>query len=111
MTTKTCMVLTAALLLAWASLALAADPVGVLTEIRGQVEVKRAGEGKWTAAQPLLALRPGDQLRATGDAHAALVFTGGHGAQAVSVASLDYVYTGDNPLYAILAAELTRPAP
>lgn len=33
-----------------------------------------------------------------------------HGAQAVSVASLDYVYTGDNPLYAILAAELKRPA-
>ena len=84
MTTKTCMVLTAALLLAWASLALAADPVGVLTEIRGQVEVKRAGEAQWTAAQPLLALRPGDQLRATGDAHAALVFTGGRGAQAVS---------------------------
>jgi ATP phosphoribosyltransferase len=34
-----------------------------------------------------------------------------HGAQAVSVAALDYVYTGDNPLYAILAAELKRPAP
>jgi ATP phosphoribosyltransferase len=34
-----------------------------------------------------------------------------HGAQAVSVASLDYIYTGDNPLYAILAAELKRSAP
>jgi ATP phosphoribosyltransferase len=34
-----------------------------------------------------------------------------HGAQAVSVASLDYIYTGDNPLYAILAAELKRFAP
>jgi ATP phosphoribosyltransferase len=34
-----------------------------------------------------------------------------HGAQAVSVAALDYVYTGDNPLYAALAAELKRPAP
>jgi hypothetical protein len=84
MTTKACMILTAALLLAWVSLALATDPVGVLTEIRGQVEVKRAGEAQWTAAQPLLALRPGDQLRATGDARAALVFTGGRGAQAVS---------------------------
>ncbi|HEY4909146.1 MAG TPA: hypothetical protein VIJ73_06575, partial [Methylomirabilota bacterium] len=39
---------------------------------------------QWTAAQPLLALRPGDQLRATGEARAALVFTGGRGAQAVS---------------------------
>ena len=77
---------TVAIVLAWATLAFAADPVGVLTEIRaerGQVEVKRAGETQWTAAQPLLAL-PGDQLRATGEARAALVLTGGRGAQAVS---------------------------
>lgn len=76
-----------AIVLAWVTLAGAADPVGVLTEIRaerGQVEVKRAGETQWTAAQPLLALRPGDQLRVTGEARAALVFTGGRGAQAVS---------------------------
>ena len=83
--------LAAAIVLAWAAaLAHAADPVGVLTEIRaerGQVEVKRAGESQWTAAQPLLALRPGDQLRATGEARAALVFTGGRGAQAVSAAN------------------------
>jgi hypothetical protein len=80
-------VLAGAGVLAWITLAFAADPVGVLTEIRaerGQVEVKRAGETQWTAAQPLLALRPGDQLRATGEARAALVFTGGRGAQAVS---------------------------
>jgi len=37
-------------------------------------------------------------------------FLRGHGAQAVSVAALDYVYSCDNPLYAKLAAELTRPA-
>ena len=83
-TTRAGVFLTAALGLAWVSLALAADPVGVLTEIRGQVEVKRAGETQWTVVQPLLALRPGDQLRAAGDARAALVFTGGPGAQAVS---------------------------
>ena len=85
--TKQCTALAGALVLAWAAFAHAADPVGVLTEIRaerGQVEVKRAGETQWTAAQPLLALRPGDQLRATGEARAALVFTGGRGAQAVS---------------------------
>ena len=86
--TKGCAALAVAIVVAWASaLAYAADPVGVLTEIRaerGQVEVKRAGESQWTAAQPLLALRPGDQLRATGEARAALVFTGGRGAQAVS---------------------------
>jgi ATP phosphoribosyltransferase len=32
-----------------------------------------------------------------------------HGAEAVSVAAIDYVYTSDNPLYAKLAAELDRP--
>jgi ATP phosphoribosyltransferase len=34
-----------------------------------------------------------------------------HGAEAVSVAALDYVYTRDNPLYAKLAAELDVRAP
>jgi hypothetical protein len=82
--------LAGALVLALAALASAADPVGVLTEIRaerGRVEVKRAGESEWKAAQPLLALRPGDQLRASGEARASLVFTGGRGAQAVSAAN------------------------
>ena len=79
-----------ALMLGLAALASAADPVGVLTEIRaerGQVEVKRAGEPQWTAAQPLLALRPGDQIRTTGEARASLVFTGGRGAQGVSASN------------------------
>jgi len=85
--TRNCTALAGVMSLVWAAFAAAADPVGVLTEIRaerGQVEVKRAGETQWTAAQPLLALRPGDQLRVTGEARAALVFTGGRGAQAVS---------------------------
>lgn len=85
--TGRCAALAAAIVLTWAILAAAADAVGVLTEIRaehGQVEVKRAGETQWKAAQPLLSLHPGDQLRATGEARAALVFTGGRGAQAVS---------------------------
>jgi ATP phosphoribosyltransferase len=34
-----------------------------------------------------------------------------HGAEAVSVAALDYVYTCDNPLYTKLAAELAHLAP
>jgi ATP phosphoribosyltransferase len=34
-----------------------------------------------------------------------------HGAEAVSVAAIDYVYTRDNPLYAKLAAELDKPMP
>ena len=71
----------------WAA---AAEPVAVLTEIRtekGQVQVKRAGESAWTAPQPLLALRPGDQLRAAGDGRAVLVFTGGRGTQSVSASN------------------------
>ena len=74
--TRNCTALAGVMSLVWAAFAAAADPVGVLTEIRaerGQVEVKRAGETQWTAAQPLLALRPGDQLRVTGEARAALV--------------------------------------
>jgi ATP phosphoribosyltransferase len=38
--------------------------------------------------------------------HALANFLREHGAEAVSVAGLDYVYTRDNPLYAKLAAEL-----
>src|ERR1700687_5675541 len=79
--------LAGALVLASAAVVSAADPVGVLTEIRaerGRVEVKRAGESDWKPAQPLLALRPGDQIRVSGEARASLVFTGGRGAQAGS---------------------------
>ena len=68
-------------------LAWAAEPVAVLTEIRigqGDVQVKRAGDLAWTAPQPLLALGPGDQLRATGDGRAVIVFIGGGGSQTVS---------------------------
>jgi ATP phosphoribosyltransferase len=38
--------------------------------------------------------------------HALANFLREHGAEAVSVAALDYVYTRDNPLYEKLAAEL-----
>jgi hypothetical protein len=82
--------LVGALMLAPAAVASAADPVGVLTEIRterGRVEVKRTGESDWKPAQPLLALRPGDQIRVSGEARASLVFTGGRGAKAVSAAN------------------------
>ena len=41
--------------------------------------------------------------------HALASFLREHGAEAVSVAALDYVYTRDNPLYAKLAAELDKP--
>jgi hypothetical protein len=68
----------------------AADPVAVLTEIRpgkGEVRVKLGGESEWKAPAPLLSLRPGDQVRATQDARAVIVFTGGRGPQTVQSGS------------------------
>lgn len=59
----------------------AAEPLGVLTELSvgsGAVHVRRAGETEWVGAQPLLALRPGDQIKVTGNAQAVVVFSGGN---------------------------------
>jgi len=72
----------------------AVEPVAVLTEIRrglGEVQVKLAGETEWTVAQPLLALRPGDQVRTMEDGRAVLVFVGGRGAQIVSPANSPFI--------------------
>jgi len=71
-------VLVGALLLA--SQVATAEPLAVLTELslgNGDVRVRRAGETAWIGAQPLLALRPGDQIQATGSAQAVVVFSGG----------------------------------
>ncbi len=73
----------------WPGLARAADPVAVLTEIRagkGEIRIKRAEDGDWSAPRALQALRPGDQVRVTADGRATLAFTGG-GAQAVTAAN------------------------
>jgi hypothetical protein len=67
----------------------AADVVAVLTEIRagrGEIRVKRAGAAEWTAPQPLLVLRAGDQVRVTQDGRAVVTFTGG-GARTVTAAT------------------------
>lgn len=71
----------------------AGDPVAVLTEIRtaqGEVRVKLAAEMDWKAPLPLLSLRPGDQVRATQNATAVLMFTGGQGTLTVSAANSPY---------------------
>jgi hypothetical protein len=70
-------------------LAWPAEPVAVLTEIRmgqGEVWVRHVGESDWMPPRPLLALQPGDQIRAAGDGQAVLCFTGG-GIQTVSAAN------------------------
>jgi hypothetical protein len=73
-----------------AGVAAAAEPVAVITEIRagqGDVRVKAASEADWKAPQPLLSLRPGDQIRAAGDGRVVLVFAGGRGTQVVTAAN------------------------
>jgi len=65
----------------------AQEPLAVLTEIqikRGKVEVKTAAEPDWQTPRPLLSLKPGDQVRVTGEGRAVLVFTGGRGTQIVT---------------------------
>ncbi|RPI01963.1 MAG: hypothetical protein EHM71_15795, partial [Zetaproteobacteria bacterium] len=65
------------------------DPVALLTEIRpgqGEVRVKQATDADWKAPLPLLSLRPGDQIRATRNATAVLMFVGGHGTLTVGAA-------------------------
>jgi hypothetical protein len=63
------------------------DPIAILTEIKpgqGEVRVKASGEADWKAPLPLLSLRAGDQVRATGNATAVLMFTGGQGVVTVT---------------------------
>jgi hypothetical protein len=72
--------LIAVVVIAGAALAWAADPVAVLTEVRrgtGDVRIKLVSEEDWKSPQPLMSLRPGDQLRASGDARAVVVLSGG----------------------------------
>jgi hypothetical protein len=69
--------------LAWAQ----GEALAVLTEMqikRGKVEVKPSGDPDWQTPKPLLSLRPGDQVRVTGEGRAVLVFTGGRGTQIVT---------------------------
>jgi hypothetical protein len=74
---------------AWAQ-----EPVAVITEIRpgqGEVRVRLVGDSDWKPPRPLLALRPGDQVRVLGDGQAVLVFAGGQATQLVSQANSPFV--------------------
>ncbi len=90
--------------------ALAEEPIAVLTEIRvgqGEVRVKFAAEADWTAPLPLLSLRSGDQIRATQNAAAVLMFAGGQGTVTVSAANSPYkvqapIMTPSSPTWDLL---------
>ncbi len=72
----------------------AGETVGVIIEMkpgRGRVELKPAGAADWRAAAPLQALRPGDAVRASGDAWAVILLRGGRGNVKVDAAASPYV--------------------
>lgn len=69
------------------------EVAGVITEIklgRGRVEVRPAGSADWRPAGPLQALRAGDAVRATENAVAVVVLTGGRGSVRVEAAGSPY---------------------
>lgn len=80
--------LAALVALALGAPAWAADPIAYITEIQrkgtGTVQVRAAGESEWTAPRPLLALRPGDQIQARGDARVVVLFHAGGGTKTVT---------------------------
>jgi len=66
-----------------------AEIVGMITEIkpgRGKVEVRAVGSQAWRPAGPLLSVRTGDTLRATEDAVAVILLSGGQGAVRIDAA-------------------------
>jgi hypothetical protein len=70
------------------------DPIAILTEIKagqGEVRVKAAAEMDWRIPLPLLSLRAGDQLRASGGATAVVLFSGGQGSVTVAAANSPYL--------------------
>jgi hypothetical protein len=72
------------------------ETAGMITEIkvgRGRVEVKAAG-AEWRPASPLSGLRPGDQVRASGDAAAVVLLTGGRGTVRVEAGNSPYTVVG-----------------
>lgn len=77
-----------------------AETAAVITEIkprRGAIEVRRAGETAWAPAAPLLALRPGDAVRATEDATAVVLLSGGRGGVTVRAGAAPLVVPAGPP--------------
>ncbi|HYB41080.1 MAG TPA: hypothetical protein VEL75_04880 [Candidatus Methylomirabilis sp.] len=78
---------------AWAQ---GGETAGMITEVRvghGKVEVKTAA-ADWRPAAPLGTLRPGDQVRAAGDATAVVLLVGGRGTVRVDASGSPYTVPG-----------------
>ena len=73
------------------------ETAGMITELkvdRGRVEVKSAGAQEWRKAGPLLTLRAGDTVRATDEATAVILLSGGRGSVKVNKANSPFVVPG-----------------
>lgn len=102
---------------ALAGLALAAQPVAYITEIHrpgaSEARVKRAGQSEWTAAQALLGLERGDQVRVSGEARVVLLYHAGGGTQTVAAANSPFTVGpapvgGASEQFRVLAAGITE---
>jgi hypothetical protein len=74
-----------------------AEIQAMITELRpgrGRVEVQPAGRRDWRPAGPLQALRAGDAVRASEDASAIVLLSGGRGSVKVTRASSPYAVPG-----------------
>ncbi len=77
-----------------------AETAGMITEIknaRGRVEVRAAGGAEWGPAAPLQALRAGDAVRASQNAWAVIVLSGGRGNVKVDAAGSPFVVPAPRP--------------
>jgi len=77
-----------------------AASVGMITEIKvgkGRVEVQAAGKSEWRAAAPFLALRAGDTVRASADASAVILLSGGRGTVKVDASRSPLVMSAGTP--------------
>jgi len=78
----------------------ATDGVAVIIEIRpnaGDVQVRRSAQTEWRPAQPLLTLRPGDQITVRQDARVTLVFIGSRGARVLGAADSPFLVVDEPP--------------
>src|SRR5262245_54552921 len=97
MTERWTSLLVAVVVLFGAGVALAADPVAVITEIHpagGEILIKAADDADWKAPKPLLALRPGDAVRVAGAGRVVIVMTAGRGSQTVTQANSPFTIGG-----------------
>lgn len=78
----------------------ATDGVAVIIEIRsnaGEVQVRRSNETAWRRAQPLLTLRPGDQITVRQDARVTLAFIGSRGTRVLGAADSPFIVVDEPP--------------